>query len=263
MTEDIHGEENPVWQKLKLNQLDSTKFHFKDLGKLVSSVHVYPMLLVIEKRDNQGAAAMTRQLGIRSQADVPTETRTAISLLGGGSEPTTSNRADFDLKAVPLKDVFPSVSFKDSPRIHNGDFSNMVYNMPSKSCLFVRDGDSDLSMDSAWDDKTDKFMHKILRNFKWMHEVKYYDWDANMMQQSVESLHFYPHLAIVKRTGDTPPLVKASMHGTTWIPYVEHPEADIDCHGSKLCEERQAAQTANAVQVARETINAEASGENQ
>jgi hypothetical protein len=245
MTEDVHGVDNPFWQALKLNQLDSNMFHFKDLGKLVSSVHVYPFLLVIEKRGNQGTEAITRQLGIRSQADVPTVTRTAIA---GGSQSAKSNCVELD-----LKDVFPSVSFKDAPKIQNDEISKMVYNMPSKSWLFVRDGDSALSLDSAWDDKTDEFMHKTMREFKSMHEGNCCNWNSNLMQQSVESLHFYPHLAIVKRTSDTPTLVKAVMHGTSWIPYVEPSPVELQrqAEQASLVQQRQA-----SVQVAREAVNA-------
>jgi hypothetical protein len=239
VTEDVHGMDNPFWQALRLNQLDSTMFHFKDLGKFVSSVHVYPFLLVIEKSGNRGSAAITRQLGIQSQEDVPTEIRSAIV---GSPEPAKHNTVKLDPNTVHLKGAFPpSVSFLDAPRIQSDSLSQTVYNMPSKSWLFLRDGDSDPSLDSAWDDKTDEFMHKTLMDFKSMHEGNCCNWNANLMQQSVESLHFYSHLAIVKRTGDTPTLVKAVMHGTSWIPYVEPDPAEkqLQAEQASLLQERQ------------------------
>lgn len=54
-----------------------------------------------------------------------------------------------------------------------------------------------------------------------MHEGNCCNWNANMMQQSVDSLHFYPHLLIAQRTSnDGNRLVKAPPHGTLWIPDV-------------------------------------------
>merc|ERR1719375_1680594 len=50
ITEDVHGAENPFWQRLQLEQLDSPAGqHYTGLGSLVNSVHVYPYLLVIER----------------------------------------------------------------------------------------------------------------------------------------------------------------------------------------------------------------------
>merc|ERR1719482_1646960 len=92
--------------------------------------------------------------------------------------------------------------------------------MVPKGWLFVRDGNLDFSLSGKWDSQADEFMSKIISDFKPMHEGSCCNWNANDMQQSIESLHIYPHLLIAKRTDGKARLVKAPGHGTSWIPYM-------------------------------------------
>lgn len=210
VTEDVHGQENAYWHALRLNQLDSSNFHFKDLGRLVNSVHIYPYLLVIEKAGNEGKDAMFRQLGIKSSADVPANIKTVVS----GDVPQKHNCME-----LTLKGIFPSAVFKDSDRVQNDDLSPVLMKLPANAWLVARDGNSDMSLHDKWDDKTDMFLNKAIKDFKMLHEGTCCNPNANLLQQSLDSLHVYPHLLIAQRTGDMNRLVKAPQHGTTWIPY--------------------------------------------
>jgi hypothetical protein len=198
VTEDIHGQENPFWHALQLNQLDSSLFHFKDLGKHISSVHVYPYLLVIEKAGNKGENAMHRQLGIKNAADMP----------------------------ATVKHIFPSMDPKASDKVQNDDLSPVLMQLPPKAWLVVHDrhavglATKDMSCDGNWDDKSDMRLHQAIEDFKMLHEGTCCNPDANLLQQSLDSLHFYPQLLIAQRTGEKENrLVKAPQHGSSWIPY--------------------------------------------
>lgn len=177
VTEDIHGFDNPFWHGLKFNQLDEEPFHFKDLGKFVQSVHVYPYLLVIEKAGGYRA----RHLGVSRGADV-------------------------------LPPVDKIVSGADAD-----DLSEVVMALPPAS-VFVAQYE-DTYNPANWDDDTDVFFSKTIIDFKLLHAGSCCTVDENPMQQSIDSLHFYPHLLIAQRTSRPDRLVKAPQHGTEWIPY--------------------------------------------
>lgn len=219
VAEDVHGEDNLFWQGLKLNQLESQKFHFKDLGQLVNSVHVYPYLLVIERADNLGKDAMHRQLGLKSAGDGPSQVKTIATSAGSPRSKCVQ---------LTLRGIVPGLDVSARESVDGGcvpfvrpesDLSRFLLEMPPKGWLVARNGDVDLS--DRWGDQADAFFNKAIKDFKMMHQGGCCHQRANLMQQSVDSLHFYPNLLIAQRTDENGKhrLMDAPRHGSSWIPY--------------------------------------------
>merc|ERR1719482_2449115 len=222
ITEDVHEVDNPFWQRLRFEQLDSPAGqHYRGLGNLVSSVHVYPFLLVIERNKNAIGASMIRQLGTSSSGQPP-ETRFVVS----GGPPQSSKSLLPSHVERDLQSVFSWLHWSEEKPAGDKELAQLVSDMLPKGWLFVRDGNSRFSLSGKWDSQADEFMSNIISDFKPMHEGNCCNWNANDMQQSIESLHIYPHLLIAKRTDGKARLVKAPEHGTSWIPYMIEMDAE-------------------------------------
>lgn len=186
VTEDVHGHNNDFWKNVEFESLSSPMGKkYEGLGSLVSSVHVYPYLLVIEREKNT-APAMIRQLGTSSITYSETDLKKAVA----GARPRQANVVQF------------------------------LESMPERSWLFMQgDGDAQFSVDAPWTGQSDKFMSKMILEFSEMHDGNCCNWDANRIQKEVDSLHIYPNLLIAQRTNSEDRLIKAPQHGTSWIPY--------------------------------------------
>lgn len=211
ITEDVHSGTNPFWQRFKLEDLVSPAGNrYKELGSLVSSVHIYPYLLVLERGGKTQGDAMLQQLGARASAQ-PAEVRVAVA---GANPRPTGVRMNYSLGSV-----FPWLRWEGERNLGMEDLAVGMAAMQPGGWLFVRDGSSDFTFDTQWDDQADLFMSKIITDFQQLHDGNCCNWIANTMQKNIESLHVYPHLLIAKRTDGKERLVKAPQHGTRWIPY--------------------------------------------
>jgi len=212
ITEDVHEQSNPFWKSLKFAEdLESPRGkRYPALSGLVSSVHVYPFLLVVERDGNRDGDAMLRQLSTQEQ---PIETRAAVA--GESSQEVSLQMLH------SLQGPFPWLSWGNETRTAQMDDSlvALTTGMQMPSLLFVRDGKSDFSFDAPWDAQSDAFMSRILSDFKLLHEGICCDWHSNVMQNNIDSLHIYPHLLILKSTIGRERLVKSVKHGTVWIPH--------------------------------------------
>jgi len=216
ITEDVHGSANAFWHGLALESLSSPGGkHYSGLGKLISSVHIYPYLLVIEREKNARASSMARQLGTTAATKLPEVQWKAVSA------DTTSRYSDVQstlgdaLPFLPLGEE-EVISAKGGDRVN---LQTLLEEVPARGWLVVRDGKEAFSFDTPWDAMADKFMGNIISDFRWMHDGDCCNWNANPTQKTVDSLHIYPHLLIAQRTASKDRLIKAPQHGTQWIPY--------------------------------------------
>lgn len=208
ITEDVHGQDNPFWKRLTFaEELEAPSGKlYPALSGLVSSIHVYPFLLVVEREGNGNGEAMLRQLSTQEQ---PIEIRAAVA--GESSQEVSPQMLQ------TLQGPFPWLRWQNETR---GDsFTALTTGMQMPSLLFVRDGKSDFSFDAPWDAQSDAFMSKILLDFKLLHEGLCCNWHSNFFQNNIDSLHIYPHLLILKSTSGKERRVKSVKHGTVWIPH--------------------------------------------
>jgi len=209
ITEDIHESDNPFWQSLKFAHLQSPAGkHYKGLHGLVASVHIYPYLLVIE-RSGSTSGELVKQLA-SAPSGQPAEFRTAVV---GGPAQSVGSRTQLSLQRV-----FPWLHWNGEKNSTGKDLFQLSVGIQPKGWLIARDGSSEFSFEDPWDLQADAFMSDGISNFLPMHEGSCPNWNANYMQQKIESLHFYPHLLIARRTDSDDQLVKAPRHGTKWIP---------------------------------------------
>lgn len=209
ITEDIHGVKNPFWQRLQLEQLESPRGKkYTGLGSLVASAHVYPYLLVLERSGNRGGEAMQRQMLVDKE---PADTR--VALAGQASQAISSGSLEH------LQAVFPWLKWQNETNAKETNLRQLMAGMKQPGWLLVRDGDAEFSFDTPWDAESDKLLHRAITDFQNLHEGVLGDWNANQMQQSIDSLHIYPRLLVVKSTDGKERLIKAPKHGTMWIPY--------------------------------------------
>jgi hypothetical protein len=208
ITEDVHSQDNLFWKSLKFAeelQAPSGKL-YPALSGLVSSIHVYPFLLVVEREGNGNGEAMLRQLSTQEQ---PIETRAAVA--GESSQEVSPQMLQ------SLQGPFPWLHWENETK---GDsLTALTTGMQRNSLCFVRDGKYDFSFDAPWDAQSDAFMLKIMSDFKLLHEGTCCNWHSNAMQKNIDSLHVYPHLLILKSTSGKERLVKSVKHGTVWIPH--------------------------------------------
>jgi hypothetical protein len=209
IVEDVGGGDNPFWQRLKLEQLVSPAGnHYFGLSRFVSSVHIYPYLLVLERSGNNGDAII-RQLGV-NPTEQPTETQVFVT----GSSPLPFKSPT----PVTMQGAFPWLSWGNETSLEGQSLLHLMMDMKPKGWLFLRDGLADFVFNASWDAQADTFASSIIENFKSMHDGGCCNPNASDTQQNIESLHIYPHMLIAKRTDGRERLVKAPKHGNLWHP---------------------------------------------
>lgn len=208
ITENVNGFDNPFWKNLEFERLSSPQGQqYTGLGSLISSVHVYPYLLVIEMQKNRGADAMIRQLGA-APSEQPSETHTAVTGIGAASRRVAPHMQ------FSLRRVFPWLRWNNEKISADGNVEPFVEDLLPKGWLFLRDAQADFSVDAPWNAQADKFLKQTLSDFEHLHDGHCCSPRLNAMQQRVDSLHIYPHLLVAQRTGSRSRLIKAPRRGT-------------------------------------------------
>mmetsp|Transcript_45837 Transcript_45837/g.85692 ORF Transcript_45837/g.85692 Transcript_45837/m.85692 type:complete len:427 (-) Transcript_45837:26-1306(-) len=207
MTEDVNGFDNPFWQNLEFEHLSSPEGQqYIGLGSFISSVHIYPYLLVLEMQKNRGTDAMIRQLGT-APSEQPSETHTAVAGTGVDSQRASSHMQ------LSLRRAFPWLRWNNEKISVDGGMEPLVEELLPKGWLFLRDPQAHFSFEAPWDAQADTFLKQTLSDFQHLHDGHCCSPRLNEMQKKVDSLHIYPHLLVAQRTGSRSRLIKAPQRG--------------------------------------------------
>mmetsp|Transcript_85511 Transcript_85511/g.266117 ORF Transcript_85511/g.266117 Transcript_85511/m.266117 type:complete len:415 (+) Transcript_85511:90-1334(+) len=223
ITEDIHGSENRFWQALKLGSARVLEH--------VGSLHIYPYLLVAERP--RSLARVASHLGRLSQHPA--------QLCWPGQPGEAASRAAVVLQGK-LREEIPSLDLRNPSAVKakvgdclSGAMASHQANGLVMMLFGLTPGSISRTSLDEWKGDAGDFIASL---FSELREFHYGDGTfvprMSHMQQTIDSVHVYPQLVIMKHVDPScASMVTALKHGTEWIPHRPAREIESDLQGGK------------------------------
>lgn len=205
MTEDIHGDDNPMWNFL------TDQFMHEKQADLIRSIHVYPYLMVLERSPVHDKASLEVGMG-----PVPLGRSAFCSQdMKRKSEREELQRFIGGILAAQVTSNVQWPCLGSVKDLHRG------------AALFVANGPSPTNFTAPWSSRSGALLKKALSEFPGWNKVQpgalcvqdKCNASSTHSQNVLDSIHVFPELIVLKRFAETARDISAPRHGDEWISY--------------------------------------------
>ena len=198
MTEDIVGDDNPMWNFL------ADQFMHEKQADLIRSIHIYPYLMVLERSPvhdkaslevGMGPVPLGRSAFCSQDMKRKSEREELQRFIGGILAAQVTNNVQWPCLG----------SVKD---LHRG------------AALFVANGPSPTNFTAPWSSRSGALLKQALSEFPgWNTRLPRSGGISTRSQNVLDSIHMFPELIVLKRFAETARDISAPRHGDEWISY--------------------------------------------